>query len=70
MRTEEQIEFSYKAFLKACAKQKEKYEAGYDPYFYGLNYGAAFALGNVLGKTMPQIKRDLDRAERKFNKSS
>lgn len=68
MRTEEQVELSYKAFLRACAKEKDKYSAGYDPYFYGLYYGSALALGLVLGKTIPQVKRDLDRAERKYNK--
>lgn len=68
MRTEEQTLYLYQTYLKKCALEKERYEAGYDPYFYGLAYGAATALGLTLGLTMAKINRDLARAERRWRK--
>ena len=66
MRTQEQIEHKYRTYIKKCAQQREKYEAGYDPYFYAFYYGAAFALGLTLEKSLAEIERDLKRAENKF----
>jgi hypothetical protein len=66
MRNQETIEHLYNTYLKACARKKEEYEAGYDPYFYGLYLGSAMALGFTLEKTIPEINRDLKRAEKRF----
>jgi len=66
MRTQEQVEFQYRNYVKRCGKLRENYEAGYDPYFYGQALGAAFALGTTLEKTYKEIKRDIERAEKKY----
>ena len=66
MRTQEQIEHQYRNYLKLLAKNREKYEAGYDPYFYGLYYGSVFALGFTLEKSMTEIGRDIKHAEKKY----
>jgi hypothetical protein len=66
LRSKEQIEILYTTYLKSCAKEREKYEAGYDPYFYAIAFGAATALGLTLDKSFKEIERDVKRAEKKY----
>lgn len=66
MRTQEQVELQYRNYVKWCAKSRDNYEAGYDPYFYGLYLGSAYALGFTLEKSMKEIQRDIERAEKKY----
>lgn len=65
MQTEEQVERAYRGHLQGCSRHRENYEAAGDPYFYGLHYGAATALGFVLGKKLPEIEREIKAAERR-----
>jgi hypothetical protein len=60
LRSKEQIEILYTTYLKSCAKEREKYEAGYDPYFYAIAFGAATALGLTLDKSFKEIERDVN----------
>jgi hypothetical protein len=66
LRTEEEVEILYKTYVKSCGKERERYEAGFDPYHYGRVFGAAFALGLTLNKSMREIQRDIDRTEKRY----
>lgn len=66
MRTEEETIILYNTYLKQCGRERERYEAGFDPYHYGLSFGAAFALGLTLQKSIKEIQREIDRAEKKY----
>jgi hypothetical protein len=66
MRTEDEVIILYNTYLKRAASQKDKYDAGYDPYFYALALGAACAIGFTLEKSMKQIERDVKHAEKKY----
>ena len=65
MRNQEQVEFQYRNYLKFCSKHREEYEAAYSPYDYAFYKGSVYALGFTLEKSIKEIKRDIERAERK-----
>lgn len=61
MRTEEEVAKHYNNYVKMLSKAE-----AYASYLYFL--GAAYALGFTLGKTIPEVRKDIEAASKKANR--